>query len=163
METIENTFYDNEGNHLLVALDFYDNLYKKTTLHIPEEYSDIDIVDISISKLFVNKPIHFSAFFKMCSWLLECFNRHPTAIFTYICSTEELNTNHENLEPHLYRWILFDVLLKRSFRRTMLNIQDVVVGPEGYQSYGRAIYRNKQAPIIHIVVAHLQEKQQDYH
>jgi len=48
MKSIENTFSDKEGNHLMVALDFCDDDYKQNTLNIPEEFSDVDIVDINL-------------------------------------------------------------------------------------------------------------------
>lgn len=159
----EQIFSDNEGNHLMVALDFYDNRYKQTTLYIPEEYSDIEIVDISISKVYVDRPIHYSVFMRLSSWLMEMFDKYPDAIFTYICSTDELETNHNNLAPQMYRWRLFDMLYKRScLRHGRVNIQDILIGPEGYQSSGRAFYRDKHSPIVHIVTAHLQEKQQEF-
>lgn len=37
-----------------------------------------------------------------------------------------------------------------------------MVGPDDYITYGRAFFRAKHAPIIHIVCAHLQEKQRQY-
>lgn len=159
MKSIENTFSDNEGNHLMVALDFYDEAYKQNTLQIPEEYSDIDIVDISIEKVFVDKPIHYSEFFKMCTWLLQQFSIYDNAVFTYICSFDELKTNHLDIEPQFYRWSLFDRLFQRTSSYIQLNTQDVIVGSDGYQSYGRAFFRDKHAPIIHIITSHLQDKQ----
>lgn len=158
MKSIEKSFSDNEGNHLLVALDFYDDDYKQNVLEIPEQYADIDVVDINIAKAFLDKPIHFSAFFRMASWLLQQFNENENAVFTYTCSTEELATNHLDIEPQYYRWRLFDVLLQRMPAKTYLTTQDVNIGPEGFQSYGRAFYRTKHAPIIYIVKAHLREK-----
>lgn len=150
---------DNKGNHLMVALDFYDNAYKQETLQIPEEYSDIEIADISIEKVYLDKPIHFSAFFEMNKWLLNQFLGHSNAIFCFICSIDELDNNHQDIEPQLYRWKLFDRLCQRMIGKGNFNIQDVIVGPEGYQSYGRAFYRSKHAPIVHLIVSHLQEKQ----
>ncbi len=41
MEFVEQRFSDKEGNHLLVALYFCDDDYKRTSLYIPDEYSDI--------------------------------------------------------------------------------------------------------------------------
>ncbi len=62
IEDIEQKFSDKEGNHLLVALCFCDDDYKQNSLHIPEEYSDIKVVDISITKAYVEMPIHYSVF-----------------------------------------------------------------------------------------------------
>lgn len=160
METIENTFSDNQGNHLMVALDFYDNEYKHQILQIPEELNNFEIVDINIGKVFVDKPIHYSVFFNMCSWLEMQFNANDNAIFTYICSIEELETNHNDFEPQMYRWTLFDKLFQRSSFRLNINTQDIIVGPTGFQSFGRAFYRDKHTPIIHIVASYLKEKQQ---
>lgn len=122
MESIEQTFSDNKGNHLLVALYFYDNDYKQTSLHIPDEY----------------------------------------AVFSFICSTEDLATNHPDQSPQSYRWNLFDRLYRRMAQKAEINTQDVIVGPDGYQSFGRAFYRDRHASIIHIVAAYLQEKQNQY-
>lgn len=41
MEREETLISDNEGNHLLVALDFYDEDYKFAVLNIPSEFADI--------------------------------------------------------------------------------------------------------------------------
>lgn len=71
MDSIENTFSDNEGNHLMVALDFCDDDYKQDSLNIPTEYSDVEIVDIGIEKVYLEKPINPIVFFQMSSWLLE--------------------------------------------------------------------------------------------
>ena len=162
MEPIKNIFSDNEGNHLMVALDFCDYSYKVDTLQIPEEYSEIEIVDISIEKVFVDRPINPVVFFRMSSWLLQQFLFHDNAIFTYICSTDDLATNHVDVEPQRYRWELFDKLFQRMKGSLDLNIQDVIVGPDEYLTYGRAFYRNEHSSIIHIVAAHLEEKQRLY-
>lgn len=160
MTSIEQIFSDKKGNHLLVALYLCDNDYKLKALNIPEEYTDIEIVDINIGKASIEKPIHPVALFKMTSWLLEQFKAHPNTIFTFICSTDGLSTNHPDDLPQTYRWNLFDKLHQRIAKTTHLNVQDVKVGPEGYQSYGRAFYRDEHAPIIHIISSHLKEKQQ---
>ncbi|MDE6265700.1 MAG: hypothetical protein K2M11_11245 [Paramuribaculum sp.] len=162
MKSIEKTFSDNEGNHLLVALYFCDDNYKRDSLHIPSEYSDVGVVDIDITKAYVDKPIHPAVFFKMSSWLLQQFTELEDTIFTFICSTDELATNHKGLLPQSYRWALFDKLYHRQAGTARINIKDVIVGPDGFQSLGRAFYRDKHAPIIHIVSAYLQEKQQLY-
>lgn len=105
MDSIENTFSDKQGNHLLVALYFFDKEHKSDSLNIPEEYNDVDIIDINITKEFVDKPIHFSVFLKMCGWLLEEFSNRPDAVFTFICSTDDLDTNHHDLLPQQFRWM----------------------------------------------------------
>ena len=160
MKSIEHTFSDNEGNHLLVALYFCDNDYKRNSLHIPEEYIDIEIVDIDITKVYVEKPIHFGVFFRMSSWLLMQFEKYDKAVFNYICSMDDLNTNHSELKPQIYRWNLFDRLYQRLASDLNIRVQDVVVGPSDYQSMGRAFYRDSHAPVIHVVAAYLQEKYQ---
>ena len=162
MDPIKHTFSDKEGNHLLVALYFCDEEYKRDSLHIPEEYWCIKVIDISITKAEVERPIHFSAFFKMSSWLLQEFEKHDDAIFTFICSTEELKTNHPTFLPQEFRWELFDKLYRRQSNTSQINVQDVVVGPEGDQSLSRAFYREKHAAIINVIVAYLEEKQQLY-
>ncbi len=159
METIEQTFSDNEGNHLLVALCFYDDDYKTSTLFIPEEFLDIEVADIEISKAFTDKPINPVVFFRMSAWLLEQFLMRDNAIFTFICSTDELETNHPNILPQQYRWNLFDALFKRYCDRASINHQDIVIGPEGHESYARAFYRDSHAPIIHVMTGYLKEKQ----
>lgn len=163
MESIEQKFSDMEGNHLLVALCFCDDNYKRNSLHIPEEYADIEIIDISITKAYVEKPIHYSVFFKMSSWLLQEFEKHDNVIFTFICSTEDLETNHPDIPPQEFRWELFDKLYRRQCVASPINVQDVEVGPEGYESYGRAFYRSKHTPIINLIFAYLQDKQQQYY
>lgn len=163
MKSIENTFSDNEGNHLMVALDFCDNNYKQGTLNIPEEYSDVDIVDINIEKVYIDKPINHAVFFKMSTWLLQQYEIHNNAVFTFICSTDELpDNNHRNIAPQKWRWLLFDRLFHRIKVKKDLNLQDVIVGSDDFLTYGRAFYRTKHAPIIHVVCAHLQEKQHQY-
>lgn len=111
MKTIKTTISDKQGNHLLVALDFCDYYYKHDSLNIPDEFADIDIVDISIEKVYLDKPISINVFFKLSKWLLHQFELNENAIFTYICSTDELTTNHIQIEPQEYRWKLFDTLL----------------------------------------------------
>lgn len=162
MESVEISFPDNKGNHLLIALDFCDNSYKQSSLQIPEEYTDIDIVDISIEKVYLDKPIDASVFFKMTSWLLTQFEKYNNAIFTYICSTDDLETNHNKIKPQEYRRDLFNILLRRVSDKQKFKIQDIIIGPKDYLTFGRAFYRDKHAPIIFIVVSHLQDKQKIY-
>lgn len=166
MDPIKQTFSDNEGNHLLVALYFCDDEYKQESLHIPEEFSTVEIVDIDITKAFIDKPIHYNVFFRMSRWLMMQFKLHENAIFTFICSTDELNSNHKDLLPQNYRWQLFDSLFKHQKKELAgnenINITDVIIGPVGYQTFGRAFYRTKHTPIVHIVSSYLDEKQRYY-
>lgn len=83
-------------------------------------------------------------------------------IFTFICSTEELETHHPDILPQEFRWALFDALYHRQVHTSEIKIQDAVVGPRGYQSLGRAFYRDAHAPIVHIIADYLLEKQQQY-
>lgn len=71
METIETLIPDNEGNHLVVVLYFYENIDKANTFLIPQEFINLDIADININKLDQNKPLKVRAFFKMCHWLSQ--------------------------------------------------------------------------------------------
>ena len=96
----------------------------------------------------------------MSSWLFEQFEKLNGVVFTYICSTDELSTNHKGVEPQSYRWRLFDRLMERKApSMSRIGIQDVIIGPEGFQTYGRAFYKQEQALIIHIVVSYLRDKQ----
>ncbi len=129
----------------------------------PEEFSDVDIVDINIEKVYIDKPISAAVFFRMSAWLLLQYNIHDNAIFSFICSTDELpNVNPGALSPQIWRWTLFDRLFHRVKDKGDINLQDIMVGPDDYITYGRAFFRAKHAPIIHIVCAHLQEKQRQY-
>ena len=97
METIETLIPDNEGNHLVVVLYFYDDEDKEDS-------------------------------------------------------------------PELYRWSLFDSLYKR-YSEHLENIgirhKDIIVGPNGFQTFARVFYRDKHASIIHFVTSHLNEKYND--
>ena len=50
MESIETIIPDNEGNHLVIVLSFYDDNDKTGTFQIPQEFVELDIADISIDK-----------------------------------------------------------------------------------------------------------------
>lgn len=150
------------SNHLSVAFCYCDDDYKRDTLYIPEEYADIEIIDINIEKVIDGKPVHHSTLFRMSSWLLQQFEEHDNAVFTFICSTDDLFTNHPDILPQTYRWNLFDRLFKRKVSKSEISILDVVVGPDGYQSRGRAFYRENHAPIVHIVASYIQNQQQQY-
>ena len=65
MESIETIIPDNEGNHLVIVLSFYDDNDKTGTFQIPQEFVELDIADISIDKLHIDLPLNLSAFFKM--------------------------------------------------------------------------------------------------
>lgn len=162
MESIEKIFSDKGGNHLLVALYFYDADYKQNVLNIPEEYSNIRIIDIDITKVHVDSPINPTVFFKMSDWLLKLFEEMEDTVFSFICSTEDLATNHDILQPQTYRWNLFDRLYQRKKSNKDIKIQDIIIGPEEYRTYGRAFYHENQSPIIHLITSYLEEKQQIY-
>lgn len=97
----------------------------------------------------------------MNKWLFEQFELHPNAVFSFIGSLDELDNNHKDIPPELYRWSLFDALFQRFIKynkRADILTQDVIFGPEGYLSYTRTFYRSKHAPIINIVGTYLKEK-----
>ena len=161
MGNTENIFSDNRGNQLMVALYFYDKYEKINTLKIPEEYADIEIADISIEKIELDKPLHYGAFAAMNRWLFEQFELHPNAIFSFICSLDALDTNHQNMPPEQYRWRLFDALYNRFIKYNQyanIHTQDVIFGPDDYLAYTRTFYRSQHAPIIYIVGSYLKDK-----
>jgi len=161
MEPIEILIPDNEGNHLVVALSFYEDNEKFETFHIPQEFVELEIADISISKLNENQPLGSSAFFQMCQWLIDKFQQFPNAVFSFICSTDELATNHPNINPEQYRWNLFEFYYKRNLAKLKdmgIESKDIIVGPEGYQTFAKVFYRICHAPIIHLVENHLSNK-----
>lgn len=163
METVETLIPDNEGNHLVVVLSFYDELQKASTLLVPLDSSDLDLVDISIEKLNLDLPLGLGAFFKMCNWLVEQFNLYQNAVFFFICSIDDISTHHLNLTPEQYRWNLFECLFKRNYQRLRdleIYSKDIIVGPEGFQSFARVFYRAKHAPIVHVVSDGLRSKYQ---
>ena len=161
MKSVEVLIPDNEGNHLVVVLYFYDDEDKIHTFQIPDDFSNIDIADINISKLNVDKSLYISAFFKLSSWLIEQFLLFPNAVFSFICSTDPLENHISTRSPELDRWTLFEFLYKR--KKTELeylgiNSKDIIVGPDGYQTFARVFYRDKHSQIIHLVIAHLTNK-----
>lgn len=161
MESIETLIPDNEGNHLVVVLTFYDNSQKTDTFQIPSEFADIEIADISIEKLELSQPLGIRAFFKMCQWLIMQFSQYSNTVFFFICSTDPLETNHDKVAPELYRWNLFEALYKRYVMildKGGIDSKEIIVGPNGYQTYARIFYRASQTPVIHLVVAHLNNK-----
>lgn len=85
MESIETLIPDNEGNHLVVVLTFYDNSQKTDTFQIPSEFADIEIADISIEKLELSQPLGIRALFKMCQWLIMQFSQYSNTVFSFIC------------------------------------------------------------------------------
>ncbi len=103
MESIETLIPDNEGNHLVVVLSFYDNIEKLDTFQIPQEFIELDIADISINKIDLEKPLHLRAFNKMCQWLIDQFIIFPNSVFSFICSTDSLDTNHSDIASEQYR------------------------------------------------------------
>lgn len=158
---IEELIPDNEGNYLLVALDFYDLYYKLNVLRIPEEFSDIEIADISINKIDLDAPLHHRALFKMCDWLLSQFNRID-GVFTFICSIDDLKTNHGDVLPQEYRWRLFNLLYLRAKSQSNFSsicIRDLEIGPEGYRTYARAFYGQSKLPIVNLITFNLLDKE----
>ena len=141
----------------MVALDFCDDQYKLLALNIPEEFANVEICEISIEKYYLDKGIHFSAFFKMGTWLLEQFNLHPNAIFTYVCALGDLQTNHSAYRPQFYRWKLFNTIQNRLKFDGVL-VQDVVIGEGDNCIYAKAFYRDCHRPIIHLITTYLTDK-----
>ena len=164
METIETLIPDNEGNHLVVVLYFYDDEDKEASFHIPSDFTNIEIVDINIRKLDLEHPLGLKAFFNMCHWLCNQFMMFPNTVFSFICSTDPIDSRHTDVIPELYRWSLFDNLYKR-YSRHLENLgirhNDIIVGPIGYQTFARVFYRDQHASIIHFVTSHLNEKYND--
>lgn len=60
MESIETLIPDNEGNHLVVVLNFYDDSQKTDTFLIPPEFAQLEIADIAIEKLNLDQPLRLS-------------------------------------------------------------------------------------------------------
>lgn len=161
METIETLIPDNEDNHLVVVLYFYDDNDKTGTFQIPQEFAALDIADININKLDLNKPLGLKAFFEMCNWLFNQFLLYPNAVFSFICSTDPLDSRHIDILPELYRWNLFEsfyIRYQSKMEDLGIRSKGIIVGPDGYQTYARVFYRDKHSSIIHIVVAHLNSK-----
>ena len=97
----------------------------------------------------------------MCQWLIEQLLLFPNAVFTFICSTDPLKTNHSKLAPEQYRWNLFESFYKRNIAKlNALEIEskDIIIGSNGYQTFARVFYRTTHPPVIHIVIAHLSTK-----
>lgn len=161
MESIETIIPDNEGNHLVIVLSFYDDNDKTGTFQIPQEFVELDIADISIDKLHIDLPLNLSAFFKMCQWLINQFSIFPNAVFSFICSTDPLETHNSAMASEQYRWNLFENLYQRNIPKlTEMGIEsgDIIVGTDGYQTFARVFYRIKHAPVIHLVIQHLTNK-----
>jgi len=161
IDSVETLIPDNEGNHLVVVLNFYEDSQKTDTFRIPSEFAGLEIADISIEKLILDKPLGLRAFHKMCQWLLEQFLQFPNAVFSFICSTDFLDINHNGIAPEQYRWRLFEYFYQRNVEKLRgfgIESKDIIVGPDGYQSFARVFYRTSHAPIIHLVIAHLESK-----
>ncbi len=160
MESVETLIPDNEGNHLVVVLNFYDNNQKTDTFQIPSEFTGLEIADIAIEKLYLDRPLGLRAFYKMCQWLTEQLLQFPNAMFSFICSTDPLETNHR-IAAEQYRWNLFEFFYQRNqakLKELGIESKDIIVGPDGCQTFARVFYRTSHAPIIHIVIAHLTDK-----
>lgn len=160
MESVETLIPDNEGNHLVVVLNFYDNNQKTDTFQIPSEFTGLEIADIAIEKLYLDRPLGLRAFYKMCQWLTEQLLQFPNAMFSFICSTDPLETNHQ-IAAEQYRWNLFEFFYQRNKAKLNehgIESKDIIVGPDGCQTFARVFYRTSHASIIHIVIAHLTDK-----
>ena len=57
MESVDTLIPDNEGNHLVVVLTFYDEYQKANTFQIPPEFTKLEIADIAIEKLNLEQPL----------------------------------------------------------------------------------------------------------
>lgn len=161
MDNIETLIPDNEGNHLVVVLYFYDHNDKISSFNIPEQLANLDIADINIVKLDQYRPLNICAFLKMCRWLLEQFNMFPNAVFSFICSIDPIDSRHINMPPEQYRWNLFERFYSRNKRLLddlKIKSNEIVVGPVGFQTYARVFYRDKHSPIIHLVMDNLSNK-----
>lgn len=161
MESVETLIPDNEGNHLVVVLNFYEEGQKTDTFQIPSEFSKLEIADIAIEKLNLDQPLGLRAFYRMCQWLVEQFEQFPNAVFSFICSTDPLETNHKGIAPEQYRWNLFEYFYKHNIdilKKLGIESKDIIVGSDGYQSFARVFYRTSHAPVIHLVTAHLESK-----
>ncbi|MBJ2188558.1 MAG: hypothetical protein JFR41_08045 [Muribaculaceae bacterium] len=158
MNVIKQIIEDNEGNHIVVALTFYDNDYKLEQLRIPEEFHDAEIADIGIEKLDSDRFVHPSTLFKMSSWLLDMFRQHRNTVFSFICSTDDLKRNHTELESQVFRWALFERLLERIEKRAGDDMLTVDFTTADGLVIGRVFYRWPQSPIVNIVVDHLRSK-----
>lgn len=148
----------------MVALDFLDEDYKINVLCIPEEYAGVEIADINIEKLRLDAPIRYAAFSDLIKWLYDEFKKRKDVMFTFICSVDSLDIKGRKITHQMYRWLLFDRLYQRAVRMNGYNqerimVQDAVIGQDDYQSYGRVFYRDIHAPIVHLIAAHLLEKQ----
>ena len=82
METFETIIPDNEGNHLVVVLYIYDDRDKTLTFQIHDECQELDMTDINIRKLNLDKPLGSGAFFKMNRWLIDQFSMPESFIET---------------------------------------------------------------------------------
>ena len=161
MESVETLIPDNEGNHLVVVLNFYEDSQKTDTFQIPYEFSNLEIADIAIEKLNLDSTLSIRAFHRMCQQLIEQFTQFPNAVFSFICSTDPLETNHNKIAPERYRWNLFEAFYQRNIAKLNelgIESKDIVVGPDGYQTFARVFYRMCHAPVIHLVIAHLNSK-----
>ena len=89
---------------------------------------------------------------------------YPHSIFSFICSLEPLTTHHNQLSSEQYRWSLFEILFKRNISRLEklgIHSKKIIVGKDDYQTDARVFYRDKHAPIVHIVESHIKEKYRD--
>ncbi|MDE6449433.1 MAG: hypothetical protein K2L41_05055 [Muribaculaceae bacterium] len=163
MELLEFKIPDNKGNHLLVALNFYDSDQKNNIFKIPRKWSSVEIIEINITKEHVNKPIDVHVFFKLCRELLCIFNQHENAIMFYEVSFDELllNQRHSYLTPSDYRKKFFDTLKlwveKQGCGNNVLII-DTEVGPDGFVNHVRIFFRKKHLELVEQVTPYISGK-----
>lgn len=161
MESVETLIPDNKGNHLVVALNFCDDNIQDALTQVPQEFCNFVTADISIRKLFEDKPLNPSALYKMCDWIIEQSCTYTNAIFWFICSTKELKTNHSQITPAEYRWNLFEYFYQKNLLKLKalgIESQGLTVGSGAKTSFIRIFYRMQHAPIIHIVIANINAK-----
>ncbi|MBD5292713.1 hypothetical protein HDR69_04395 [bacterium] len=161
MDTIETIIPDDKGNYLVVVLNFYDDIDKAEVFQIPEELANFEIADINIQKKQLDQPLAPKAFFRMCDWLISQFCLYPKAVFSFICSISELGVRGSRWRPEEYRWNLFEVLFRRKqpeLDSRNIRFLDIIVGPEGYQTYGKIFFRDRHYAVVNLVESHLVNK-----
>ena len=159
MEIVETLIPDNEGNHLVVALNFCDDTVQEGLTQIPSEFGNFVIADISIKKLFEDRPLNPFALYKMCNWILEQLVTYSNAIFWFICSTGELKNNHPYMTSAQYRWNLFDYFYRRNsdkLKELGIESNKIIVGTGHNETFIRVFYRMCHAPVIHIVTSNIE-------
>jgi hypothetical protein len=162
MQEITYRIPDKKGNQLLVALLAYDNQEKINELQIPEEFADVDIIEVSITKEYVDQPIEPVVFLRLTTLLLREFNKRHNAVFFYQVSFEEnLQQHHSNLRDVDYRASLFDLLQQRvqnSVEAADILVCDSEVGVEEYSNPIRIYFRERHRSIVQCVAENVARK-----